>query len=845
MRSFVVRVLAIAALVVGSTLPVLPAQAAPEALEPAPTELTYACALTSNGQLRWVVSLSSCTKKETQVTVKPGPVLVCVQPSGSTRYVTSFSGCRPPATQLTLPPTSGTVYFCAASSGVLRYVTDPSLCLAGETPLQATPNDAAPTLEASVPAAGATQVATNVAVDLTFSEAVTASAGAFAFSCAATPVPFALSGSPGTVLTLTPTSPLPEGASCSVTVTGGAVSDVDTLDPPDVMATSPVVTFTTDAAPMLLSSTPADGATDVAVGADIVLTFSEPVNVPAVALDLMCAASPVAFTVVDSGTATVTVNPASDLPAATDCLLTLTGSLVTDSDGGDPPDTLVGNPSRGFTTVDEAPTVLSTTPADASTGIGTTTQLSVTFSEPVVADTGAFTLTCGPGATPVGISWSGAPATTVAVTPNGPLPTGVTCTWTIVATDVADVDTVDPPNTLAANTVVTFATVDNNAPTALDLTPKAVAENSPSGTTVGSFSTTDADAADTFTYTLVGGVGSDDNALFAVDGTALETAAVLDAEAGSRSVRVRSTDAAGDWVEAAFTITVTDVNESPTDITLSNSSVNENEPSGAAVGTLGGTDPDAGQTLTYAVVTAGCGGTYPGGASFTADGTALETTASLNHEVTPTIGVCVRVTDSGTPGLTFDKTFVITVIDVNDAPTTLPDGYTGAVGNTMFALNLPGTAAPRVAVTGAVLSANDADEDGDTLSTVAETVTSTGGGTAVIDAAGNFTFLPGVGDKSQVDTFTYQVSDGTATASGTVSVTIGAMLVWWVDNSSTTVTHDGRSTSPLTSTSALNGPDATDVDATGDHVFLYTGNATYTGGLRLEANQSALSSRTG
>jgi len=147
MRSFVTRVLAIVALVVGSTLPVLPAQAAPDSLVPAPTELTFACALKSNGQMRWVQSLSSCSKKDTRVTVKPGPTRVCIQPSGSTRYVTSFSGCRPPATALTLPPTSGTVYFCAAAgSGVLRFVTDPSLCLAGETPLQATQNDAAPTL---------------------------------------------------------------------------------------------------------------------------------------------------------------------------------------------------------------------------------------------------------------------------------------------------------------------------------------------------------------------------------------------------------------------------------------------------------------------------------------------------------------------------------------------------------------------------------------------------------------------------------------------------------------------------------------------------------------------------
>ena len=38
-------------------------------------------------------------------------------------------------------------------------------------------------------------------------------------------------------------------------------------------------------------------------------------------------------------------------------------------------------------------------------------------------------------------------------------------------------------------------------------------------------------------------------------------------------------------------------------------------------------------------------------------------------------------------GLSLDEAFTITVADVNDAPTTAPDEYLGAVGNTMFALN--------------------------------------------------------------------------------------------------------------------------------------------------------------
>ena len=45
-----------------------------------------------------------------------------------------------------------------------------------------------------------------------------------------------------------------------------------------------------------------------------------------------------------------------------------------------------------------------------------------------------------------------------------------------------------------------------------------IAENQPIGTAVGTFSTTDPDAANTFTYTLVSGTGSTDNASFAIVG---------------------------------------------------------------------------------------------------------------------------------------------------------------------------------------------------------------------------------------------------------------------------------------------------------------------------------------
>ncbi|MCR5887793.1 FG-GAP-like repeat-containing protein [Hymenobacter sp. J193] len=108
----------------------------------------------------------------------------------------------------------------------------------------------------------------------------------------------------------------------------------------------------------------------------------------------------------------------------------------------------------------------------------------------------------------------------------------------------------------------------SDPPTALALSPQAVAENAASGTVVGTFSTTDATPGDIFTYTLVTGTGSDDNATFAIGTGAnagqLLTAAVFDFETrSSYSIRVRTTDATGLAFEQVFAISITDVADPP------------------------------------------------------------------------------------------------------------------------------------------------------------------------------------------------------------------------------------------------------------------------------------------
>ena len=219
--------------------------------------------------------------------------------------------------------------------------------------------------------------------------------------------------------------------------------------------------------------------------------------------------------------------------------------------------------------------------------------------------------------------------------------------------------------TLPALSVVTFVGqgVTNSAPTDIALSSTSVVENQPSGATVGSLSTTDPDAGNTFTYTLVSGTGSTDNASFSITGNTLLTAALFSYQTqSSYSIRIRSTDQGGLWTEKAFTITVVAV---PTDIALSNASVTEGQPPGTAVGGFSTTDPNGADTFTYTLV-GGPGGTD--NASFAISGNMLQTAATFVYEVQNAYSIRVRSTAQS--GQWVEKAFAITVLDVNTPPNT-------------------------------------------------------------------------------------------------------------------------------------------------------------------------------
>jgi hypothetical protein len=102
----------------------------------------------------------------------------------------------------------------------------------------------------------------------------------------------------------------------------------------------------------------------------------------------------------------------------------------------------------------------------------------------------------------------------------------------------------------------------NAAPTDITLSPTSIAENNTVNAVVGTFTTTDPDAGDSHTYSLVSGAGDADNASFTISGDQLRANISFDFELkNSYSIRVRTTDQGNLAYEKVFTITITDVPE--------------------------------------------------------------------------------------------------------------------------------------------------------------------------------------------------------------------------------------------------------------------------------------------
>ena len=208
----------------------------------------------------------------------------------------------------------------------------------------------------------------------------------------------------------------------------------------------------------------------------------------------------------------------------------------------------------------------------------------------------------------------------------------------------------------------------NEAPTAVALSNHTINESAGANATVGAFSTTDPDTGQTYTYSLVTGTGSIDNASFTISGNTLLANTSFDYEVkNSYSIRVRTTDnGTGNlWYEEVFTVLVVNINEAPTALALTGQDINENAGANIPVGTLSSSDPDIGQTHTYTLVS-GAGGID--NASFYISGNTLLANSSFDYETKNSYSIRVRTTDNGIPAQLCENVFTITVINVNETP---------------------------------------------------------------------------------------------------------------------------------------------------------------------------------
>ena len=209
----------------------------------------------------------------------------------------------------------------------------------------------------------------------------------------------------------------------------------------------------------------------------------------------------------------------------------------------------------------------------------------------------------------------------------------------------------------------------NHAPTGLVLSGGSVAEYSAAGTVIGTLAGVDSDqgAGATLKYSLLNNGGG----RFVVNATTGEISVAQDAVLNFErtpivKIRAQVTDQAGLSYNKTLLINLTNVNEAPVSLKLSNYVIAENAQAGTVVGQLYGKDYDAGSVLTYSLVD-NAGGRFVVDASTgqisVADGSVLDYEAARAHSLT------ARVTDQG--GLSYDRQFVIKLLNVNEAPVDL------------------------------------------------------------------------------------------------------------------------------------------------------------------------------
>ena len=323
------------------------------------------------------------------------------------------------------------------------------------------------------------------------------------------------------------------------------------------------------------------------------------------------------------------------------------------------------------------------------------------------------------------------------------------------------------PGSLSNQANITINLLNGNTPPTINDQTLSVSENSPNGTTVGSVVASDPDAGQTLTFSILSG---NTNGTFAINTntgalTVASTAALNFEVTPSFTlvVKVQDNGIGNLSNQATITISLLNVNELPV---ISNQafSLSENSPNGTAVGSVVASDPDAGQTLAYSIVSGNATGAFI--INTTTGSLTVANSAALNFEVTPSFTLVVKVQDNGTGNLSSQATITVTLINVNELP---------VISNQTFSLS---ENSPNGTAVGTVVASDPDAGQALTYSIVsgntngAFTINTTSGAiTVATTAALNFEITPSFALIAQV------MDNGTGNLSSQATITITLLNV--------------------------------------------------------------------
>ena len=378
----------------------------------------------------------------------------------------------------------------------------------------------------SVPAADATDFPINSAIVLTYNEAVkvgtgnitlTPMGGGTALTIAVTDAQVSISGA---VVIINPSADLMPSTEYTLSIPAAAIQDLAN-NPAAILD----LTFTTAAtadstAPTLSFSVPAAGSTNFPINSAILLTYNEAVKVGTgnITLTPMGGGTVLTIAVTDAQVsisgAVLTINPSAELMPSTEYTLSIPAAAIQDFADNDA--AILDLTFTTAATADStAPTVESSVPAADGTDFNASSNIKLTYDEPVQAGIGNITITPSGGAT-LTIAVTDAQVTIsgdkVTINPTNSLAVSTTYTLTVPAGAI-----VDASGNAGSMVTLSFSTAANIVPVVVSSVPVANGINFPINSDI------------TLTYSEAVKVGTGNICITASGGDKL-TIAVTDAQ---------------------------------------------------------------------------------------------------------------------------------------------------------------------------------------------------------------------------------------------------------------------------------------------------------------------------